>query len=78
MGLIVNTDGLTLEELMKKETEIRKKLSIASRVSSSPIVIDQLYQMIEDVKLAMLELQFKKSVIKDDDDDSFTDYLNIG
>lgn len=75
MGLWLNTNDMTLDDLMKKETELRKKLNTVMRLGVSAEVITQLQNMIDDVRLAIMETNVMK---KDDPDANFDDYLNIG
>lgn len=77
MGLWLNTNNMSVDDLIKKETELRKKLSTISRLSVSNEVINQLQNMISDVRLAVQESQFTKKD-SDSEDENFNDYLNIG
>lgn len=77
MGLWLNTNGMTTDELLKKEAELRKKLYTVMRLGVSNEIVTQLQNMINDVRLAAQE----SLVVKKDgnsDDDNFDDYLNIG
>lgn len=75
MGLWVDTTGMGLDDLMRKEIELRKKLSTVVRIGVSAEIINQLQNMIDDVRLAIMEVNATK---KDDPDENFNDYLNIG
>lgn len=77
MGLWLNTNGMTTDELLKKEAELRKKLYTVMKLGVSNEIVTQLQNMINDVRLAAQE----SLVVKKDgnsDDDNFDDYLNIG
>jgi len=75
MGLWYNTNGLSVDELMKKETEVRKKLVTAFGLGIDPNAIGQIQNALDDIRLAIVESQYKPG---DDADENFDDYLNIG
>jgi hypothetical protein len=79
MGLWFNTDGMSFDDLVKKETEVRKKLTTAFRVGVGQETMNQFYNVLDDIRLAMIESQFKRGDDDDEDDkDIFDDYLDIG
>jgi hypothetical protein len=79
-GMHFNAGNMSLEELMQKETEFRKKLMTAQNAGANPHILGQFEMIIEDIKLAMSEkmmmekFQREESGKKDDFDDS----LSIG
>lgn len=75
MGLWYNTSGLSIDELMKKETEVRKKLMTAFGLKINPVAIGQIQNALDDIRQAIVESQYKPD---DDSDKNFDDYLNIG
>jgi hypothetical protein len=77
MGLWFNTEGMSFDDLLKKETEIRKKLTSAYRVGVGQEVMNQFYNVLDDIRLAMVESQVKRGD-DEDDKDIFDDYLDIG
>jgi hypothetical protein len=77
MGLWFNTEGMSFDDLLKKETEIRKKLTSAHRVGVGQEVMNQFYNVLDDIRLAMVESQVKRGD-DEDDKDIFDDYLDIG
>ena len=76
MGLWYDTNGLSVDELMKKETEVRKKLVTAFGLGINPNAIGQIQNALDDIRLAIIESQYKRG--DDDTDENFDDYLNIG
>ena len=54
-GMHFDSEGLSIEELMAKEIEFRKKLATAHNAGANANIISQFEMIIEDVKLAMQE-----------------------
>jgi len=77
MGLWINTDGMSFEDLMKKETEVRKKMLMAYRCGVSPETMEQFHNILDDVRAAMNESNLKKTM-DDKGNDIFDGLLDIG
>lgn len=65
-----------LTELLEKEKTLIKKMNIALRAGSNPVIIGQFQYMLEEVRMAQFELRSLQANNKSDD--GFNDYLSIG
>jgi hypothetical protein len=79
-GMHFSAGNMSIEELMQKEVEFRKKLMTAQNAGANPHILGQFEMILEDIRLAMSEkmmlekFQREESGKKDDFDDS----LSIG
>lgn len=79
-GMHFDSEGLSIEELMAKEIEFRKKLATAHNAGANANIISQFEMIIEDVKLAMQEKFMLEKFNKEQSGkkDNFDDSLSIG
>jgi|APGre2960657404_1045060.scaffolds.fasta_scaffold00583_7 hypothetical protein len=79
-GMHFDSEGLSIEELMAKEIEFRKKLATAHNAGANANIISQFEMIIEDVKLAMQEKFMIEKFNKEQTGkkDNFDDSLSIG
>ena len=79
-GMHFDSEGLSIEELMAKEIEFRKKLATAHNAGANANIISQFEMIIEDVKLAMQEKFMLEKFNKEQSGkkDNFDDSLRIG
>jgi hypothetical protein len=79
-GMHFDSEGLSIEELMAKEIEFRKKLATAHNAGANANIISQFEMIIEDVKLAMQEKFMIEKFNKEHTGkkDNFDDSLIIG
>ena len=79
-GMHFDSEGLSIEELMAKEIEFRKKLATAHNAGANANIISQFEMIIEDVKLAMQEKFMLEKFNKEQTGkkDNFDDSLSIG
>jgi hypothetical protein len=79
-GMHFDSEGLSIEELMAKEIEFRKKLATAHNAGANANIISQFEMIIEDVKLAMQEKFMIEKFNKEQTGkkDNFDDSLIIG
>lgn len=65
-----------LNGLIEREREILKKISVAHRAMASPQVMGQLQFILEECRIAQLEIRQLKAA--DNKNSGFDDYLSIG
>jgi len=79
-GMDFNPAGLTFEELLTKQTELRKKYSIAASAGANPQILEQIQNVINDISFHMMEMQVleRAKIAEGSKKDDFGDSLSIG
>lgn len=79
-GMDFNPAGLTFEELVQKQTEMRKKLSLAASAGANMQILGQLQNIIDDISFHMSEMSAleKAKILDGSKKDDFGDSLSIG
>jgi len=75
-----NPSGLTFEELVQKQTELRKKYSVAERAGANPQILGQIQNVLNDISFHMSEMAAleKAKILDGSKKDDFGDSLSIG
>ena len=79
-GMDFNPAGLTFEELVQKQTELRKKYGLAVSAGANPQVLGQIQNVIDDISYHMMEQAEKdrQKLLDGTKKDDFGDSLSIG
>ena len=79
-GMDFNPAGLTFEELVQKQTELRKKFAIAASAGANPQVLGQIQNILDDISFHMSDMQAleRAKILEGSKKDDFGDSLSIG
>lgn len=79
-GMDFNAAGLTFEELVQKQTELRKKFSVAASAGANAQVLGQIQNVLDDINFHMMEMQAleRAKLLDGSKKDDFGDSLSIG
>lgn len=72
--------GLSLEELIQKQTELRKKYGLAVSAGANPQLLGQIQNVIDDISFHMMDMQARERLKIEEGSkrDDFGDSLSIG
>lgn len=75
-----NPAGLTFEELVQKQTELRKKYALAASAGANPLILGQIQNILDDISFHMSDMQAleRAKILEGSKKDDFGDSLSIG
>ena len=79
-GMDFDASGLSLEELIQKQTELRKKYGLAVSAGANPQLLGQIQNVIDDISFHMMDMQARERLKIEEGSkrDDFGDSLSIG
>jgi hypothetical protein len=79
-GMEFDPSGLSLEELIQKQTELRKKYGLAVSAGANPQLLGQIQNVIDDISFHMMDMQARERLKIEEGSkrDDFGDSLSIG
>jgi hypothetical protein len=80
LGMDFNPAGLTFEELVQKQTDLRKKYGMAMSAGANAQVLGQIQNVLDDITFHMGEIQIleREKLLSGMKKDDFGDSLSIG
>lgn len=75
-----DASGLSLEELIQKQTDLRKKYGLAVSAGANPQLLGQIQNVIDDISFHMMDMQARERLKIEEGSkrDDFGDSLSIG
>lgn len=75
-----DVSGLTNDELLKKQTEVGKKMATARAAGSNPMVVERLQEMMNQINEQFMLNNAKEQAeaLKEEGKDEFDDSISIG
>jgi len=79
-GMDFDASGLSLEELIQKQTDLRKKYGLAVSAGANPQLLGQIQNVIDDISFHMMDMQARERLKIEEGSkrDDFGDSLSIG